>query len=80
MYANDSVLKAPSTHELQLLIHVCESYAKDDCIIFISSKSNIRFTKPRNLKDLKVPNIFVYDKPDTMKKPVNTLVFYLHMI
>ena len=49
MYADDTVLIAPSPHALPSLIQVCESYAKHDCIVFNSSKFNIMCIKPRIL-------------------------------
>ena len=64
----DDTANCSIPHALQALIHVCEYYAKDDCIVFNSSKSNIMCIKPLNMKYLKVPDIFVCGQPVTMKE------------
>ena len=50
MYADDSVLIAPSPNALQVLIHECELFAKDNDIIFNAEKSKLMCIKPSKVK------------------------------
>lgn len=55
MYADDTVVIAPSPHALQKLINVCEMYASANEMSYNERKSKIMCFKPSVLKNLHVP-------------------------
>ena len=54
-YADDSVVLAPSPKALQLLINICENYAKRFELTFNVRKTKVMCFKPKNRSDLHVP-------------------------
>ena len=63
IYADDTVLLAPSPSALQKLINFCESYAVDNEITFNVKKSKYMCCKPSSLKDIVVPNVNLNNLP-----------------
>jgi hypothetical protein len=61
-YADDSVLIAPSPTGLQHLINICQKYAYNNEIIYNVKKTICMCVKPKKLKHLPVPNVFLNDK------------------
>ena len=61
-YADDSVLIAPSPTALQHLIDICQNYANSNEIIYNIKKTTCMSIKPRSLKNLNVPNIYLNGK------------------
>ena len=59
MYADDTVLLAPSAKALQLLILICEKYAKDCDILFNVTKSVYMCIKPKELSAMQVPQVYL---------------------
>jgi len=57
VYADDTVILAPSAQGLQDLLHLCENYASVHNIIFNVKKTRCMCVKPKALKDMCVPNI-----------------------
>ena len=57
MYADDTVLVAPSAKALQCLILLCEDYAKCHDISFNVKKSVYMCIKPKSLASINVPKI-----------------------
>ena len=60
MYADDTVLIAPSPAALQKLINCCSHFAKDNDMVFNTKKSVCMFVKSKKFKDL-VPPEFLLD-------------------
>ena len=56
VYADDTVVFAPSPSALQELIDCCEKFAIDHDILYNVKKTKILCIKPKRLKDLHVPN------------------------
>ena len=63
MYADDTVLLAPSAKALQCLILLCESYAKSHDISFNVKKSVYMCIKPKSLTNISVPTIVLNSCP-----------------
>ena len=63
MYADDTVLIAPSPNALQSLIYKCEVYASANGMIFNTLTSKLMCIKPHKLNTLKVPSIVLDNKP-----------------
>ena len=61
-YADDAVLIAPSPSSLQHLINICHEYAKNNEISYNDRKTKCMFVKPKILKDLSVPNMYIDNK------------------
>ena len=57
VYADDTVILAPSAHGLQELLLMCENYAKEHNIIFNVKKTKCMCVKPKLLQDICVPSI-----------------------
>ncbi len=57
VYADDTVLIAPSASSLQKLIHCCTSYASDYDIIYNSKKTKCMVFRPKCFKDVILPLI-----------------------
>ena len=55
LYADDSVICAPSPSALQKLIDLCESFAANNCIVYNVKKTKIMCFKPKSLQKLHVP-------------------------
>jgi len=62
LYADDSVICAPSPSALQKLLNVCESFANDNGIIYNVKKTKLMCFKPRSMKKLHVPSFFLCGK------------------
>jgi hypothetical protein len=60
MYADDTVLIAPSPVALQKLISCCINFAKNNDMLFNTNKSVCMLVKSKKLKDL-VPPEFLLD-------------------
>ena len=59
IYADDTVLLAPSPKALQILIDICAAYAKDNDLIFNAKKTKTMCIKPKLLKCLYVPKFYL---------------------
>jgi hypothetical protein len=77
MYADDSVLIAPSPNALQTLIYKCENFANDNGIIFNANKSKLMSIKPKKLKNLRIPCIFLDNTPLEMVENIKYLGVFL---
>lgn len=62
LYADDSVILAPSPYALQVLLNVCETFALSNDMVYNVKKTVAMCIKPRCFKDLTVPSIFLYGK------------------
>ena len=62
VYADDTVLLAPSPSALQDLIKCCEDYAKSNDIIYNVKKSFCMCIKPNCFKDISVPMFYLNDR------------------
>ncbi len=63
LYADDSVLLAPSPHALQELIDICQNYANECGITYNIKKTKCMCVKPAARKDVNIPNVFLNSKP-----------------
>lgn len=59
MYADDTVLVAPSAMGLQKLICLCENYADSCEVIFNSMKSKYMCVRPRDMLHLPIPSVYL---------------------
>ena len=59
LYADDSCIVASSPSGLQKLIDICSEYATANTIVFNESKTKCVCFKPKCLKNLHVPSIFL---------------------
>ena len=62
LYADDSVLLAPSAESLQLLLNKCEEYANKSEITYNPKKTVCMLIRPKWLKDLQTPSVTLNDK------------------
>ena len=62
-YADDSVLIASSPAALQILINICQAYARNNDIVYNSKKTICMSFKPKCLKNLHVPTIYLNESP-----------------
>ena len=62
MYADDSVLIAPSPQSLQDMLNVCKVYAENNDIIYNAMKTVVMCVNPKSLRNLAVPNFVLHDK------------------
>ena len=65
VYADDTVLLAPSPNALQILISRCEQFAKCHDLLFNVKKTKCMCIKPELLKDIHVPKFFLNGSPIT---------------
>ena len=63
MYADDSCIMAPSAAGLQKLLSLCCDYAEDNTIIYNKTKTKYMCFKPKLLKNLAVPLVYLNDTP-----------------
>lgn len=63
MYADDAVLLAPSAFGLQKLLLICEHFATKCDIIFNLRKTVCMCIKPKHLKNMIAPSIFLNGRP-----------------
>ena len=63
LYADDMVVLAPSPLALQRLIDECSNYASKHDIYYHERKSGYMCMKPNKMKDIAVPNVYLYGKP-----------------
>ena len=61
MYADDTVLLAPSAVSLQKLINACSQFAADNDMIFNYKKTVCMYIKSKKFKDLQIPNFTLND-------------------
>ena len=62
LYADDSVLLAPTPQALQTLLNICEQYAADVELIYNTKKTFCMMVTPKWLKDIDVPHIYLNHK------------------
>jgi hypothetical protein len=62
MYADDSVLIAPSPQSLQCMLNLCKDYAEANDIIYNIKKTVAMCIKPKSLKNLVIPNFCLQGK------------------
>ena len=60
VYADDTVLLAPSPTALQKLINVCTKFAESHCLIYGLKKTKYMCVRPSTLKYLNVPDVMIY--------------------
>ena len=60
VYADDTVLFAPSPTALQKLIDICVTFADSHCLLYNKKKTKYMCIKPTNLKRLYVPDVRLY--------------------
>ena len=61
MYADDTVLLAPSAVSLQKLINACSQFAADNDMIFNYKKTVCMYIKSKKSNDLQIPNFTLND-------------------
>ena len=61
LYADDTCIIAPSPGGLQKLLDICCTYAEVNTILFNDKKTKCMCFKPRSLKHLNVPPVFLCD-------------------
>ena len=59
MYADDTLLLAPSPTALQILIDICSKYFASHRLVINYEKSKCVAIYPKSLKDLYFPKLFV---------------------
>ena len=59
MYADDTVLVAPSPSGLQRLINICDIYASMCDIIFNVKKSKYMCVRPKHFRKLNIPKMYL---------------------
>ena len=59
IYADDTVLLAPSPKALQLLINECVLFAKENDLVFNRKKTKFLCVKPTSMKTLYVPDFYL---------------------
>jgi len=62
VYADDTVLLAPSPSALQQLIDCCERFASSNDIIYNSKKTVVMCIKSKKYRDIFVPDFLLYGK------------------
>ena len=62
MYADDTVLLAPSPTALQKLIDICVDFANSHHLVYNKKKTKYMCIKPVALKSLYIPNVNLYGK------------------
>jgi len=62
LYADDSVIMAPSPYALQMLINECEKYAKDNEMIYNAKKTVCMAILPKCLQHLNIPTMYLNNK------------------
>ena len=62
VYADDTVLLAPSPSALQKLINCCVTFAKPNDIFYNFKKTKCMCVKPKGMKDLYFPKMYLEDK------------------
>ncbi len=60
VYADDTVLLAPSPTALQKLIDICVTFADSHCLLYNKKKTKYMCIKPTNLKRLYIPDVRLY--------------------
>jgi len=63
MYADDTCIIAPSPSALQDLLDICENFALNNFIVFNEKKTKCMCFKPKSLKCLYVPNMYLNNIP-----------------
>ena len=59
MYADDTCIIAPSPSALQKLLDICSAFAVNNSVLFNEEKTKCMCMKPRSMKKLHVPHIFL---------------------
>ena len=59
VYADDLCILSMSPGEMQILLDICEKYGSDHDIIYNSKKNLTMLFKPKKLKDLKSPPLYL---------------------
>ena len=62
MYADDACVLAPSPTALQKLLNICDSFAKENCIVYNEKKSKCMVFKPKGFKVFKFPSLYLNKK------------------
>ena len=58
IYADDTVILAPSPDALQKLIDICFKFADNNEMVVNEKKPYVMCVKPKSLKKLRVPNVY----------------------
>ena len=62
LYADDTVLVAPSPIALQKLIKCCEQFARENDMLFNTTKTVCMFIRSKKFKQLRMPDMYLYGK------------------
>ena len=62
-YADDSVLLSPSPHSMQVLLNICDKFAKEHELKFNLKKTVLMCIKPNWLKNLTIPTLYLNGSP-----------------
>ena len=78
MYADDTCIIAPSPSALQELIHICSEYASSNFILFNANKTKYMCFKPKSLKNLYIPTLYLNSVPLTVVTRNKYLGVFIH--
>ena len=78
MYADDTVLLAPSARGLQHLLSICQNFANDCDITFNLKKTVYMCFKTKSVKMTKVPQVFLNDKAISLVNEYKYLGFFIN--
>lgn len=62
MYADDSCVIAPSPKSLQKLLNICDTFARDNCVLYNEKKSKCMVFKPQGCKITRFPSFYLNGK------------------
>ena len=77
VYADDTVLLAPSPKALQSLINICVSFANNHGLVYNEQKTKFMCLKPAGLKNIHVPNVELNGKTLELVKREKYLGFFV---
>ena len=77
MYADDTVLIAPSPRALQRLIDTCKAFAQSHDLIFNQSKTKCMVIKSKLFKNLYVPSFKLAGKDIGFTKEITYLGYII---
>ena len=77
VYADDTVLLAPSPKALQSLINICVSFANNHGLVYNEQKTKFMCLKPAVLKNIYVPNVELNGKTLELVKREKYLGFFV---
>ena len=78
LYADDSVLLAPSPRAMQSLINLCSKFATEKYLVYNRKKTKIMMLVPNSRKNLVCPTFFIDGAPIQQVKKVIFRLLYQH--